>query len=79
MADSLIRKHVFNVMVSKQLMVYMLAIFLSAFLMFLLQPMIAKMILPYLGARHLFGLFVCCFFKALCFWVIYMPMVLVVF
>lgn len=34
---------------SQSVFVYATSIFLSAFLMFLLQPMVAKMILPYLG------------------------------
>ena len=41
-------------------------IFLSAFLLFLVQPMMAKMILPLLGELRPSGTLACCFIRVRC-------------
>lgn len=48
-------------------------IFLSAFLLFQVQPVMGKMILPWYGVRHRSGRPVCCSFSRCCYWATSIP------
>ena len=48
------------------MLLYATAIFLSAFLLFEVQPMIGKIILPWFGGSLPFGALACCFSRRRC-------------